>query len=595
MNRYHWLRSAGLGLVVLLSFRVVAGGVERPTKQRINVILLVLDQLRADRLHCYGNVRHTSPNIDGLAQRGVRFARFYSVAPWTAPSYATLMTSLYPSRHGITLFWRPGVPLIDEKIPRLAEVFGAHGYATAAFVNNGVAGRQLTSRGFAEYYEPQQRSNAVNITQRTNQPKDYSAPGTIPRVATWLDQHQQQPFFLFVLLFEPHSPYDPPPEHDLFKSDAYPEETDTGYDLKKGHLKRLAMLGDSKAIERLYQLYDGKIHFVDFYVGQLYAHLQKLGLDKNTVIALTSDHGELLYSHPRDYQTFDHRSLYDTNLHVPLILAGPNLPQGRVIDVLASNLDSAPTLLDLAGLPPFPGAQGQTLVPLLQGQVRAVNRHVFAEEDTGVPSRSVRTKRFKLILNLWTNQKQLFDLTHDPKELQDVARQNPVVTRELEAQLAEWMRHNQPSREEQRRRYRAYAHFGIDMLVDDQTTGVGLQLNGQGWHSDENPDDGHWAGGCFWIEPGDGSKTAAWRSDNPLFGTFKIFAYHGKLPTHKLATNAPFTVVTETGSKTIRVDFNQGAGQWNLLGTFTDPRYVSLRNAADGVILVDAVKFEQLE
>ena len=595
MPRCHWLRSAGLGLVVFLSLTMVAGGGERPTAQRPNVILLALDQLRADRLHCYGNPRPTSPNIDALARRGVRLARFYSVAPWTAPSYATLMTSLYPSRHGITLFWRPDVPLLDEKIPRLAEVFGAHGYATAAFVNNGVAGRQLTSRGFAEYYEPQQRRNALNITQRTNQLMDNSAPGTIPRVDTWLDQHQQQAFFLFVLLLEPHSPYDPPPEHDLFKSDVYPEGTDTGYDLKKGHLKRLAMLGDSKAIDRLYQLYDGKIHFVDFYVGQLYAHLQKLGLDKNTVIALTSDHGELLYSHPRDYLTFDHRSLYDTNLHIPLIMAGPNVPQGRVVEALASNLDSAPTLLDLAGLPPLPGAQGQSLVPLLRGEVPTVNRYLFAEEDTAIPSRSVRTTRFKLILNLWTNQKQLFDLMHDPQELQDVAPQNPGVRQDLEARLAEWMRQNQPSRPAQRRRYFAYAQDSKTIVVDDQTIGGDLQLNGQGWHSDENPDDGHWDGGCFWIEPGDGSKSAAWRSDNPLLGTFKVFVYHGKLPAHKLATHAPFTVVTETGSKTVWVDFNQGAGQWNLLGIFTDPRYVRLRNAADGVILVDAAKFERVE
>ena len=121
-----------------------------------------------------------------------------------------------------------------------------------------------------------------------------------------------QPFFFFVLFLEPHSPYNPPPEDDIFKTNAYPNETNTGYNLKRGHLFRLAMLGDQKAVERLYELYDGKIHFVDRYVGELMDQVRKMGLIENTLIVLTSDHGEMLYSHPNDFLTFDHRSLYDT-------------------------------------------------------------------------------------------------------------------------------------------------------------------------------------------------------------------------------------------------------------------------------------------
>jgi len=300
---------------VLLATTTLAFG-QAPESQRTNVILLVLDQLQADRLHCYGNPRETSPNIDRLAERGARFSRFYSVAPWTAPSYGTLMTSLYPSRHGVTLFWRPGMPTLDKDTPVLADVFRQNGYYTTAFVNNSVAGHDETWRGFDEYYEGQRA--APNITERAGPTPElpYTAPATIPRVAPWLDKHHENPFFLWVLLFEPHSPCDPPPEHDLFKSEAYPNLSDTGYDIASAPLKRLAMLGDAKAVERLYQLYDGKIHFVDHYVGRLVEHLRKLGLEQNTLIVVTSDHGELMYSHPKDYLTFDHRSPYDPVMHI---------------------------------------------------------------------------------------------------------------------------------------------------------------------------------------------------------------------------------------------------------------------------------------
>lgn len=128
-----------VGHGLLITFLSIFTVPLRVQSSRTNVILISLDQLRADRLHCLGNSRLTSPNLDRLAEQGVKFSNFYSVAPWTAPSYATLMTSLYPSWPRVTLFWRPGDLLIDPKTPVLAELFKSQGYHTAAFVNNGVA------------------------------------------------------------------------------------------------------------------------------------------------------------------------------------------------------------------------------------------------------------------------------------------------------------------------------------------------------------------------------------------------------------------------------------------------------------------------
>ncbi len=381
-NRYRIL----IIVATLMTASLRPGYLRGQDRKPLNVILISLDQLRADQLHSYGNPRLTSPNLDRLAGEGVRFSHFYSVAPWTAPSYSTLMTSEFPSLHGVTLMWRPGDRLLDPDTPVLAEIFKQHGYHTAAFVNNGVAGKALTGRGFDEYDQGQPNGQVKDITQRGGEAYNL-APETTEKLLPWLDQHRDAPFFLFVLFLEPHSPYNPPPEDDIFKTDAYPNESNTGYDLKGGHLFRLAMMGDQKAVQRLYDLYDGKVHFVDRYVGKLMDHLKQTGLDQNTLVVLTSDHGEMLYSHPDDFLTFDHRSLYDPVMHVPLIMSGPGLPKGKVIDAIASNLDTAPTILNLTGIAPPADAEGHTLVPLINGKVKSANKYVFGEEDVMAPLR----------------------------------------------------------------------------------------------------------------------------------------------------------------------------------------------------------------
>ena len=273
---WNWVLS---GMLIAGTLSLMPGHLSAQSSPRLNVILISLDQLRADQLHCLGNPRLTSPNLDRLAEQGVRFSHFYSVAPWTAPSYASLMTSLFPSRHGVTLFWHPDYSLVSPNVPMLAEIFKAQGYHTAAFVNNGVAGKALTGRGFEEYDQGQPNAQVKDITRRGGEAYNL-APETTQKILPWLNQHRSEPFFLFVLFLEPHSPYNPPPEDDIFKTNAYPHETNTGYDLKNGHLFRLAMLGDQQAVQRLYDLYDGKIHFVDRYVGEIMDQVKEIRIER---------------------------------------------------------------------------------------------------------------------------------------------------------------------------------------------------------------------------------------------------------------------------------------------------------------------------
>ncbi len=590
--------------IVILCLRVAAIAQQGTTGRKPDVIFLMLDQLRADQLHCYGNPRQDSPNIDALAKRGVYFTHYYTVASWTSPSFASLHTSLFASKHGVTLFWRPGMPLINKDVPRLAEDFKYHGYYTAAFVNNGLAGKPITGLGFDEYHEGY-TAPAINITERVGERTDLlRASTTADEVSAWLRQHQSQRFFLYVHFLAPHSPYDPPSEDDLWKSDAYPYLTDTGYDIINGALLRLAMLGDQNAIARLYQLYDGKIHFVDRKVGQVLDQLRTLGLENKTLIFLSSDHGELLYSHPKDFLTFDHRSVYNTDLHIPFIAAGPGIPKGKAINGLASNVDSAPTILAMAGLPPLSDAEGKNMVPMIEGKVQSENQYAYSEEDVAIPLRCIQNLRYKLILNLWTGKEQLFDEQQDPKELTSVAKEHPQVVKELYARLQEWMKENTPPKAVVLRRWRIFTAPEQDAVVDDQTIGGRMLITGGGWHSNTGLRSDNYDGGCFWTEAGDGSRIAVWRNDDPMLGTYKISVYYGHPAIGRLATNAPFTVVygppalgrvqAETQQKTVRVNFNQGAGQWHELGTVKNPRYVEETNAADGAIIVDAIRFERI-
>ena len=598
-----WVKAFAVAAVIFCwSLAARAQQTARPEKP--NVVVIILDQLRAGRLHCYGNPRETSPNIDRLAARGVRFSHYYTVASWTAPSFSSLHTSLYASKHGVTLFWRPGMPLINKDVPMLAEDFKYHGYYTAAFVNNGLAGKQLTGRGFDEYHEGYAHA-AINITERAGERTDLRrASATADEVSDWLGKHRSERFFLYVHFLAPHSPYDPPAEDDIFRNDDYPGMTQTGYDVRSGALLHMAMLGDEKAIARLYQLYDGKIHFADRKAGQILDRLRALGLQNNTLVFMSSDHGELLYSHPKDFQTFDHRSLYNTDLHIPFIVAGPGIPQGKVVDGLGSNVDTAPTILKLAGLAPLSDAEGRSLAPMVEGRAQSENQYIYAGEDVAIPLRSIRSRRYKLILNLWTGRKQLFDEEKDPRELADVARQHPDVVKALSARLQKWMEENTPSPDVVLRRWRIYTAHERVVTVDDQTIGGRLLLTGGGWHSDTRQQSGNFADGCFWTEQGNGSRTAVWRNDDPMLGTYKIYVYYGHPAIGQLATDALFTIVSgppalgrvaaDVRRQTVRVNFNRGGGEWHLLGTAKNPRYVELSNAANGSIIVDAVRFERI-
>lgn len=557
-----------------------------------NVVVILADQMQADRLHTYGNPRPSSPNIDKLAAAGVQFNRFYSVAPWSAPSHATMATSEFPSRHGETLLMiRTSPPPFTPATVTLAQAFRNAGYHTGAFVNNPVAGPYLIGNGFDDF----DLQIGVTLT------RDSKAPATNARISQWLDKHQNKPFFLYLDYWEPHNPYTPTSKHDLFKSDAYPEQTTVGFNLNNSNpaefnLIRWANLGDLKARTRIIQLYDGFIHYIDFYIGQLVDEFKRRGLYDNTIFIISSDHGELLYAHPEDYLTADHRSLYDPALHVPAIFFGKGIPADKKVSALASNIDLAPTLLDLAGVPGLPASQvqGTSLVPLINGDATTVvHQYIFHEQDLTEQLRSVRDKRYKLILNVLTGHKQLFDTISDPAESIDLSASYPQVLARLSGALEEWRQANETPDATVSRWKTLLPSPGPVEVIDNVTAGANLQLTGDGWNVADRDDD--YAGNAYWTEaaaPDQAVRTALWRTNNLMFGTYRISIYYGSINVDNVATNAPVTVRTRHGDYTFQIDQSHNTGMWQVLTTLVDPLSVVLSNQANGRVVADAVRFE---
>ncbi|MEW5916524.1 MAG: sulfatase [Gemmatimonadota bacterium] len=336
-----------------------------------NVLLLVLDTVRALSLSAYGYARPTTPTLAALAARGVRFDRAVSTAPWTLPTHATLFTGRYP--HEMSAGW--SVPL-DGTFPTLAERLSSLGYATGGFAANlrycsyefGV------TRGFGYYRDydvsisEMWRSSLLTSTlglwmvQRLG---GYSAPGRLwadrmnERLVTWLDNETlrdpKRPFFAFVNYYDAHGPYEPPAPFDTLFSGKEPPTRDSG----SRDFTREEVLG-------LIDAYDASIAYLDRELGILFDALQQRGLLENTIIIVTSDHGEEFNEHG---QMNHGNTLYFPSLHVPLIIAGRDIPRAVGITEPVTLRDVPATILDIVGAGPNVTLPGSSLARLWQTQV----------------------------------------------------------------------------------------------------------------------------------------------------------------------------------------------------------------------------------
>lgn len=355
-----------------------------------NLLLIVVDTLRADHLGCYGYERATSPRLDGLARESVVFEHAQSHSSWTMPSVASLFTSLEPKDHGISDWKQP----LDTRLVTLAEQLQREGYRTEGYVSHGVLARLYQfDQGFDVYDSsvvdgrmPRDISTAREVTDL--------AERALGRLAA-----KQEPFFLWVHYFDPHDAYLPHAEFDFGPA----------------------------AVDR----YDSEIAYTDRQIGRLLDGLAKSGKAERTLVAFTADHGEGFGAHRHLYHTV---TLFDELLHVPLMLRGPGLEPGRVATPVGM-LDLAPTLLSLLGKPIPPEWKGAPW-PRRDGRFAPdLERPLVAETQRFADLRALRVGRYKLIADRKSGGRKLFDLEADPGEQKNLRREQPERAERMFQQL----------------------------------------------------------------------------------------------------------------------------------------------------------------
>jgi arylsulfatase len=416
---------AGVALLLLLA------GCGRGEPDRWNVLLIVVDTLRADRLSLYGYHRPTTPNLEAFAREAVVFANARSQAGCTFPS----MNSLLTSRHAAA-FLEPGSPMgIPETMRSLPEILRERGYSTAAVSASSIV-RHTPSRmnptggfgrGFQVFDEACNRKHASCLNEK--------ALGILPSLP--------QPWFLYLHYLEPHAPYQPPANHPrrIAPAPAVAKQRGVNAWARKGEafpVTRRLYDGQTqyeitpRNLAHLSDLYDEEIAYFDQQFAQLVDSLRKRDLLDSTVIVLAADHGEELY----DHNHFGHcRDLaYDTVLKTPLLLWIPGVEPARR-RALAENLDIVPTLLDYMGISENQTFDGKSLRPVIEKD-QPVRRLSFGLQGV---RRIVSDGTHKLTYDLASGRSQLFDLKTDPAEKTDLSAQRPEETRRLQAALLRWL------------------------------------------------------------------------------------------------------------------------------------------------------------
>jgi arylsulfatase A-like enzyme len=336
-----------------------AGEAEPAPPPRRNLILISIDTLRADHLGAYGYPRDTSPTLDGLAARGVRFETVIAESCWTLPSHVTLFTGLPPSFHGVT---KPHHKL-PQRLTTLAEVLQQRGYHTFG-VTGGVFLRPsfAIAQGFERYHlRPLEFPAALSLALRV---LAKLGPG--------------EPFFWFIHTYDVHCPYDPPPQYaKMFDSRPPEDQLDTRERCGNPHYNRMSLTpGQARFLS---DRYDASIRYADDLLKRFLEKLETAGRLENTLIVIVSDHGEEFLEHGR----IGHRAtLFMESLRVPWILVGPGI-EPRVVTQPVGLADVMPTLLDLLEIP-SPPMKGVSLRPLIEGKAQGLpSSAVFSENQWG--------------------------------------------------------------------------------------------------------------------------------------------------------------------------------------------------------------------
>lgn len=397
-------------------------------KNQMNVVLITIDTLRADHLRCYGYGSPISRNIDALAARGARFNRCISQSSMTPASHASIFTGQNPYLHGVrTISGGEPYKLADDHFT-LATLLKNVGYDTAAFISTAALDKEAygLDSGFDVYEQSfsEEKSEDEGLEGRRVSPAirqnstQRRADATTSLAVEWLGDAGEKPFFLWVHYFDPHETFLVPPMIPGVFTYTY-----------------------EKPLTDIHpQMYDIEISFVDLMIDNLIDELVRSSLLQNTLIVLTSDHGQGLGDHNYGYHG---QKLYQEQIHVPLIFVGEPIPRGLKLDALVRSIDITPTILDYLGYPErhIPGEiEGISLRGLIEGRVEEKSAPTIAYSETSSPK--VRYQRSPLFSLIESDDKliyhseepeksELYDLARDPLETENLFHQRPARSREL--------------------------------------------------------------------------------------------------------------------------------------------------------------------
>ncbi len=398
-----------------------------------NIVLLAVDSLLADHMSCYGYNRQTTPHIDRLASEGVLFERNYSAHIPTTSAYASMLTGTDCFTNQVIALRHRG-PLRAE-VPTLPEMLRTAGYTTTCV---GFSGNP-SSRGFDKYLD----YPAWGSWNEGRSPKAESLNAVaLPELDRLADDGK--PFFLFLRHMDPHAPYLPPsPYERMFYHGNEVDPANKSMDPVmsfKPFCDFFASWMPPGISDKDYVVaqYDGAVAYMDACIQSIFTALEAKGLMDNTIIALNGDHGETLYDHEC---WFDHHGIYDNTLHVPLIIRYPGrIPAGVRVSGFTQHKDLVPTLLELAEIKPAARFDGQSLLPMVSGEVSSHESEIYITECTWMRKHGWRTPEWKLIIALepdfhFKPEVELYNLQSDPGELINVAAELPDVVAFLRARM----------------------------------------------------------------------------------------------------------------------------------------------------------------
>ncbi len=403
------------------------------SKHDFNIVLITIDTLRADHLSCYGYERNTSPNIDKIAEEGIIYKSAIAPCSWTAPSMASLFTSLYPINHGVRqgIFYKPKETkhILADELTTLAEILKAHGYTTFGVSTN----MQLNKkRGFAkgfDYFKCQY--------------KQAFAPSVNKTIFSWEAKiKSSNKFFLWAHYMDPHGPYHArPPWYAQYTSKTSTRLALSGKNTDEIKEYIPILKKDPQALSNLIAIYDSEINFVDYYIGKLF---QRLKLDNNTLIIITADHGEEFFEH--DQFTHGH-NLFQETIRIPLIVKLPGNSQKKVVERLVNLVDIMPTITELLNIIPPEQTLGKSLLKR-EGALFEIKKAVYSEDapeytfselDYMSTLKIIMTPEWKYIYDYNNKTGQLYNLKSDPSELNNLIDKETTKADQLKKQLFKWV------------------------------------------------------------------------------------------------------------------------------------------------------------